>query len=118
MDAERKPAQVWPLASFIAEEMEARGWDTDDVAMRMGYKTDEEFGLDLLSFGMLLCVQEDGLLVGDNLFRKMALAFDVSENYLRKLDFAWRHWPDRREPFECPEKLFGPKFTASFPTQH
>lgn len=116
--SEHIPAEVFPLAQFVCEEMEARGWTSDDVAIRMGYKTDEEYGLDLFSFGLLMSVQEDGLLVGDELFRKLALAFDVSEEYFRNLDATWRKWPDRRVPFECPDSLFGPRLKSGFPTEH
>jgi hypothetical protein len=117
---ERRPASVWPLASFVCEEMQARGWNTDDVAMRMGSATDEEFGTDLLAFGFLMSVQDDGLLIGDEMFRKLSLAFGASEDYFRNLDSAWRNAPpDRREPFDCPDEIYGPLLKASGPpTEH
>lgn len=116
--SDRIPAEVWPLASYIAEELDARGWNSDDLAIRMGYKTDEEYGVDLLSVGFLLSVQDDNLKVGDDLFRKLALAFDVSEQFFRNLDDVWRKHPDRRVEFECPDNLFGPKLLSGFPTEH
>lgn len=112
------PAEVFPLAQYVCEEMQARGWNSDDVALRMGYKTNEEFGIDLIAFGFLLSVHEDNLFVDDKLFRKLATAFDVSEEFFRNLDAMWRKWPDRRAAFECPESLFGPLLKSSIPTEH
>lgn len=102
---ERRPASVWPLGSFLAEEMQARGWTTDDVVRRMPTLVPER---DLMAFMITLCVHKDGLLIGDKMFYMLAAAFNVSEEFLRNLDKVWRDNPDAREPFECPDELFGP----------
>ena len=112
MNDNRVPAQVWPLASYIAEEMEARGWTTDDLALRMGEHTAEGVGVDMLTAMLLLSVQDDKLLVGDEMFAKLSVAFDVDEMYFRNLDAVWRNNPDRRAAFEAPESLFGPVSTS------
>lgn len=105
--SERIPAEVWPLASFLVEEMEARGWKTDDVAVRMGGTTVEEVSRDLLCLDLLLCVQDDKLLLGD-MPAKLAKAFDTSEDLWTNLDAYWRKYPERRADFDCPESIFGP----------
>lgn len=56
MSTDRAPVEVWPLASYLYDEFKARGWKTEDCAMRMGFKTKEEFGLDLLALDFLMCV--------------------------------------------------------------
>lgn len=108
-----EPIEVWPLASYLAEEMEARDWTTDDVAKRMG----GELWRDCLVVATLLSVQEDNLIVGDDTFIGLSLAFDVSEDLFRNLDQLWRDYPDRREPFEAPDRLFGPLTVSCFPKE-
>jgi hypothetical protein len=102
---DRAPAEVWPLACHLAEEMQARGWMAEDVAIRL--KTGDGFVRDLMALNLLLCVHRDKLLVGDKLFSGLARAFDVDEQYFRKLDSVWRENPSKRTPWECPEELFG-----------
>lgn len=118
MSAELEPAEVFPLAEYLYDELKARGWTTEHCALHMGYKTDEEYGLDVLTLDFLMCVQEDGCLVGGDLFRKLALAFDVSEDFFRNIDKVWRENPDKRAKWECPEDIFGPGSRAAIPTRH
>ena len=107
-EPERVPAEVWPLAAHLAEEMEARGWQTQDVAIRMGGRTPMDMAKDLLVLDLLMCVHSDKLLTSDKEFDKLALAFDVSADFFRNLDAMWRKWPDRRVKFKPPEHIFGP----------
>lgn len=104
----REPAEVFPLASFLADEMEARGWTTTDAAIRMGGAAAHQVSMDLLCLDLLMCVHEDTLLVGDHMFTALAKAFDVPEQFLRNLDEIWRKWPAKRVSFTPPEALFGP----------
>ena len=99
-------AGVIPPGTHLKREMEARGWTTEDVALRMGWRTEHEFVIDLLSIDLLMSVQEDSLLLG-SLPAKLARAFDVSETYIRNLDAIWRRWPDRRVAFQPPVHIFG-----------
>lgn len=103
----RIPAEVFPLAEYLSEEMQARGWTTTDVAIQMGGSCDA-VAKNLLAVDLIMCVHSDRLLVGDDLFRGLARAFDVHEDFLRALDATWRQWPDRRSPFEPPDTIFGP----------
>jgi len=88
--------------------MQARGWKTDDVAIRMGSTSPEEIGRDLLALNMLMCVQRDNLTIGEDMLRKLATAFGVSADLFRGLDRVWRESPNCREPFEAPDDIFGP----------
>lgn len=114
--SERIVAEAWPLAFYLAEEMDARGWTTLDVATRMGGK---DIGRDVLIVGLLLAVHRDGLLFGDDVFAGLARAFDLSEEFLRNLDAAWRKAPpETRQKFEAPDHLFeGIEFPSPSPRQ-
>jgi len=101
------PAEVFCLAEFLFEEMEARGWKTEDAVIRMGETDPKKIAVDLVTLDLLMVVQDDKLLVGDSMFRKLAVAFDVNEDYFRNIDSGWREHPDRRSPFKCPESVFG-----------
>lgn len=111
----RKPVEVWPLASFLCDEMEARGWQTQDVAVRMGGKTSDDMAHDLLELDLIMCVQDDKLTIGDETFLKLSQAFGVSAECFKNLDAKWREWPDRREPFEPPDSIFGEISQYSIP---
>lgn len=106
--AERIPAEVFCLAELLCDEMLARGWTTEDVAMRMSGTVDE-FAKNLLAIDLLMCVQKGKLLVGDRMFDALASVFGVDPMFFRNLDAAWRNAPaDRRQPFKPPEAIFGP----------
>lgn len=104
---ERIPAEVFCLAELLSDELEARGWTTDDVALRMGGDVDE-ICKNLLAVNLIMCVHKDKLLVGDRLFDGLAKVFDVDPMFFRNIDAAWRKHPDRRRPFKPPESIFGP----------
>lgn len=108
MDAETEivPAEVFSLADFLCDEMDARGWTTDDVARGMGEP--DKIASNALKVGLLISVQKDSLILSDDDFAGLARAFDVSEALFRNLDAVWRKWPDRRSDFSAPEHLFGP----------
>lgn len=100
----RRPAEVWPLATFVADEMQARGWKSTDVARRMN--ADGEFTLvDLLSVELLLAVQDENLRMDRETLAGLSRAFNVSEEYFVNLDKAWRDNPDARVQWTCPESL-------------
>jgi hypothetical protein len=104
----RIPAAVFCLAEHLCDEMLARGWKTQDVAMRMGGTVDD-MARNLLALDLIMCVHKDKLLIGDRLFAGLARAFDVPEELFRNLDKAWRDAPaETRQPFDPPESIFGP----------
>ena len=104
MSKNRVPAQVWPLASYLAEEMKERGWDSVDVAHRMENR--RRLDCNLMCLQLILAVQDDGLLIDDETFYGLAKAFGVDEKFFRNLDATWRKFPSRRVKFTCSEDLF------------
>ena len=114
MNDERIPAEVFPLAELLGDEMEARGWTTDDVALRMG--GDENIiARNLLAFMLLLSVQREGLLIGDAMLDNLTKVFDIDATFFRNIDSAWREAPaDRRRYYSPPDELFGPISRRAF----
>lgn len=107
-EATRIPAEVFCLAELLSDEMQARGWRTEDVAARMS-ETIDELAKNLLTIDLLMCVQRDNLLVGDRMFDALAEVFEVDSMFFRNIDRAWREAPpERRQPFTPPEGIFGP----------
>lgn len=102
-----EPAHVFSLAETLCDEMQARGWTTSDVAARMG--GERQYAMSKFVVDLVLAVSptKDRLIVDDETFEGLARAFDVSEQFFRNIDAAWRAWPHRRSPFEAPESLFG-----------
>lgn len=101
---EHEPMEVWPLASYLAEEMTERRWTSVDVAVRMG---GSEPAKDVLVVELLLSVQRDTLIFDDDLLKRLGTAFGVSYEVFRNLDDVWRQNPTKRVPFEPDESLFG-----------
>lgn len=108
-DEIREPAEVFPLAQFIGDEMEARGWDASDVAFRMGWRDADEYGRFILYVELVLAIHDGPLLIDDDLFSRLAKAFGVSESFFRNLHETWTKYPDRRVAYEAPDVLFVPE---------
>lgn len=96
------PAEVFPLAEYLVDEMQERGWKTGDVAIRMP----GDYGTNLFCLELMLAVDDDALVINDEIFAGLADVFDVSETMLRNLHQTWRQWPDRRSKFEAPESIY------------
>lgn len=107
MENKRTPAEVYSLAEHLYDEMQARGWTTIDVALRMGVKGDRDYNMDKLTVDFLMASQEEKLLIGDDLFAGLSCAFGVTEKLFRGLHSYWLENPDRRVVFKCPEEIFG-----------
>ncbi len=103
--SEREPAEVYPLAEFLCEELLERHWTTSDLAKRM--VNGRKYFRNKIIADLLMAVQKDGMLIDDDTFDGLAAALGVSTEMLRNLDATWRKWPDRRVSFECPEAIFG-----------
>lgn len=74
-------------SEFIREEMEARGWSMDMLAMRMS----PEFGITRLSLDMYFAIgpTEPNLRIGEKSARGLARAFGVSPDYFLNIEAAW-----------------------------
>lgn len=105
---DREPVEVFCLASYLAEEMEARGWTSVDVGLRMGAddSSADDLGKNILVVDLLLAVQDDKLVIKPDLYRQLERAFGVSEGFFERLDAPWHKYPDRRAPFAAPDYLF------------
>lgn len=102
------PAEVFPLAELLGDEMEARGWTTDDVAAHMG-GDENEVARNMLLVMILLSVQRDSLTLSEKTLGGLTRAFDVDPDFFRNIDAAWRNAPpDRRQFYSPPDALFGP----------
>lgn len=95
------PAMVWPLADYLAEEMDERGWTCVDVARRMPGEYSSNIGVINV---VLACCQKE-FIVSKDLAKRIATAFDVSPQYILKLHQVWTENPAARQPFECPNHL-------------
>ena len=75
-------------SDFIAEEMLARGWSADDLALRMSDGTDYDFGICRLSLDFYDSVgpTEPKMMMGVNTAERLAKAFDVSPEYFLALE--------------------------------
>ena len=107
MSTPRQVAHAFSLADCLSEEMTARGWTTEDVVRHM--QTGRDPAIDLCCLDLLMCVQDDNLLIDPVTFDGLTLAFGVDPDFFRNMDAAWRHAPKEvREPFDPPEQIFGP----------
>lgn len=95
------PVEVWPLAYYLAEEMEARGWRATDVAARMP----GDCGRNIIMVNLLLSVQDEKMLLDAQIMSALGDAFDVSADLFKNLHNNWLQWPAARQAFECPEHL-------------
>lgn len=106
MSDERGPAQVFSIAECLGDEMQARGWTTDDVAARY---TADPFDIPMAAFeiALLISVTKMGPL-SKGCAERLSRAFDVSAEFFLNIDAVWQRWPDRRSPYSAPNELFGP----------
>lgn len=86
--AERIPAEMFHPSVFILDELKARGWTLDDLALRMG----GDFSINRLALDLYIAVgpDEPDLLLGDG--EDFARAFGTSPEFFRNLEAGWRKW--------------------------
>lgn len=84
--SDRKPAEVFHLADYLQEEMDARGWTLDDVAVRM---TARQLCINKLALELFFAVREKNVVLG-NMGNDLAEAFGVSPEFLNNMHEAWR----------------------------
>lgn len=86
MPARDRPAEVFHPSVFIQEEMDARGWSRDDLALRMG----GDFATDRLALEVYFILQHKrSMRIGDKFARQLARAFDVSPEFFLNLERIW-----------------------------
>jgi hypothetical protein len=90
--AERIPAECFHPSEFIQDELDARGWTLDDLAMRLADGNPERFGIERLGLDFYFEVGpiEPDLRLGDDAARKIAVIFDgVSSDCFINLERSW-----------------------------
>lgn len=79
-------------SEFIAEELMARGWSADDLALRMSDGTDHDYGVCRLAldFYDIVGPDEPKMFIGDITSTKLGKAFGCSPGFFVALEDAWR----------------------------
>jgi plasmid maintenance system antidote protein VapI len=98
--SERVP-HAYPLGEFLQEEMDARGWTTTDVAMRMG---GDDISKNLFRLEMTLAVHDPNLLLNADMANDLEMAFNIPAEFFLNIDAAWRAYCALPEPPERKER--------------
>lgn len=96
-DEPRCPAEVFHVIDFIYEEIEARGWDMWQLAVRMcPDPVTEETVLRIKLSLEFLETKSPGLIVGEESAEQLARAFGTGKQIWLNLDKTWQqHNPYR-----------------------
>lgn len=86
------PAEAFPLGVILQDEMDARGWTSFDVALRMGGSTSHEVAVDHCCVELALHIRDPDLILDEETARKLGRAFDVNPQYFLNLSAAYREW--------------------------
>lgn len=79
------PSQAFSTWEYIADEIEARGWTVEELAIRMG--GDAEINLCAMEF---LQLEEPNIHLGDEMANGLATAFGTSAEMWLRLDESCR----------------------------
>jgi len=90
------PAEVFPLWSYIHEEMLDRGWDKRDLAVRMGGDAREQ-SISLHTLEFIEVVRNPDCSIGEETAMRLARAFGVSKELFINLDNSYRVWRRTRD---------------------
>lgn len=83
----RIPADVFPVTTFIQEELDERGWTWEYLASQMpGDDAVNQLAVGILRDGG----DSKGLLLGDYLADELSRLFGSSKEYWLNLDEAWQ----------------------------
>ena len=84
----RVPAEMFHPSVFILDEIKARGWTLDDLAIRMG----GDFRVNRIALDLYVHLGPDDpdLLLGDG--EDFARAFGGDATYWCNLESGWRQW--------------------------
>jgi hypothetical protein len=78
-------------SEFIAEEMLARGWTAETMALRMSDGTDQDYGVCRVALDFYDEIGPDNvnMRIGYQTAARLGKAFDVSPQYFLNLERAW-----------------------------
>lgn len=80
-----KPATVFPVGSFIADEMQERGWSIEELTSRTGGDPVTQLTIELL-----IHAPTKGVRLDKDTAIKLSMAFGTSYLLWLKLDEAWQ----------------------------
>lgn len=83
--AEEKPTTCFHYTEFILDELEARGWSIQELAIRMNWQA---IGIDILALEIAIAVPE--CLLDEKFAEKLALVFGTSKELWLNLDTSYR----------------------------
>jgi hypothetical protein len=91
-DVIRLPLQADHPSWYIKEELDARGWTLNDLALRM--KGDFDVNRLALDFYLEVGPTAPNMRIGKETAYRLGIAFNVSPDYFLNLETAWR----KRQP--------------------
>ena len=91
-EVKQEPAEVFHVMDFINEELEARGWNLDALALRMG----GDASRNLLALQILDSVREPGVLLGEESAAMIGKAFGTGAKLWLNLDNTWQRYAKAR----------------------
>lgn len=88
---DRAPTECFHPSELIRDELTARGWSLDQLAMRMAGGDREQFGIERLALDLYFEVgpTDPGIRLGEHGGRLIAAAFDVDADFFLNLETAW-----------------------------
>lgn len=97
MKHNRNPAECFPPGEFIRDELEARGWTEEDLAIRMG--SEEEYPKNLLTVQLIIEVPEykgRASRMGEGVAESLAKAFGTSVELWVNIENSWIEYVNHR----------------------
>lgn len=87
-----EPVEVWHVGTYLAEEMEARGWSAKDVAERMGGENAvvDELIVEAITGEKYMLFDDEDCSLDEGTAAKFARAFDTSAELWLNLDRYYR----------------------------
>ena len=102
----RTPAEVFPFAEFLYDELKTRGWTVGDVARK--FDNDLPYCWNLIGLWLIFYPWVDNShsnelahrqIIHEEVMRGLARAFNVQPEFLRALEKDWRNRPDAGSDF-------------------
>lgn len=92
------PAECFPVGEYIADELEARGWTTRDLAERMG--GDVDLNQCTIELTIACGVSHPQVSMGTETAQGLSRAFGTSADVWLNLDRAYRECREHRAKLE------------------
>ena len=89
MTEDRVPGETFSPGEFIQDQLDARGWTTADLALRMGGNIGD-IAINQLSVELMIAVKDKNLVMDREAGEGLARGFGTSVEYWENLDRIWR----------------------------